>query len=135
MLNLCYHKSQKNSYQNKPTVEISVNQNSGAMYLTTKHSNPDRSIVNKELKNVIEAALKNLPEDYRMTFTLRELTGLSVAETAELLNITAANVKVRLSRAKMMLRKEIEKIYSPEDIYEFNLIYCDKIVDNVMKKI
>lgn len=135
MLNQCYHKSQKYSYQNKPTVEISVNQNSGAMYLTTKTSDPDRSIVNKELKNVIEAALKNLPEDYRMTFTLRELTGLSVAETAELLNITTANVKVRLNRAKMMLRKEIEKIYSPEDIYEFNLIYCDKIVDNVMKKI
>jgi RNA polymerase sigma-70 factor (ECF subfamily) len=34
-----------------------------------------------------------------------------------------------------MLRKEIEKIYSAEDIYEFNLIYCDKIVDAVMKKI
>jgi RNA polymerase sigma factor (sigma-70 family) len=135
MLNQCYHKSHKLSYQNKPGIEISVNQNSGAMYLTTKHSNPDRSVVNKELKNVIETALKNLPEDYRMTFTLRELTGLNVAETAELLNITSANVKVRLNRAKMMLRKEIEKIYSPEDIYEFNLIYCDKIVDEVMKKI
>jgi RNA polymerase sigma factor (sigma-70 family) len=135
MLNQCYHKSHKLSYQNKPSIEISVNQNSGAMYLTTKHSNPDRSIVNKELKNVIETALKNLPEDYRMTFTLRELTGLNVAETAELLNITSANVKVRLNRAKTMLRKEIEKIYSPEDIFEFNLIYCDKIVDEVMKKI
>jgi len=135
MLNLCYHKSQKLSYRNKPTTEISVNKNSGSMFLTTSHSNPDRSVVNKELKNVIEAALKNLPEDYRMTFTLRELTGLSVAETAELLNITASNVKVRLNRAKMMLRKEIEKIYSPEDIYEFNLIYCDKIVNEVMKKI
>jgi RNA polymerase sigma-70 factor (ECF subfamily) len=58
-----------------------------------------------------------------------------VADTAELLNITTSNVKVRLNRAKMMLRKEIEKIYSPEDIYEFNLIYCDKIVNEVMKKI
>ncbi|KAA9038715.1 sigma-70 family RNA polymerase sigma factor [Ginsengibacter hankyongi] len=135
MLNLCYHKSQKLSYRNKPTIEISVNENSGSMFLTTNHSDPDRSIVNKELRNVIEAALKNLPEDYRMTFTLRELTGLSVADTAELLNITASNVKVRLNRAKMMLRNEIEKIYSPEDIYEFNLIYCDKIVNNVMKKI
>jgi RNA polymerase sigma-70 factor (ECF subfamily) len=70
-----------------------------------------------------------------MTFTLRELTGLNVSETAELLNITTSNVKVRLNRAKMMMRKEIEKIYSSEDIYEFNLIHCDKIVNVVMKKI
>ncbi len=135
MLNQCYHKSQKLSFQNKPTVEISVNENSGSMFLTTNHSNPGRTVINKELKNVIEAALKNLPEDYRMTFTLRELTGLSVADTAELLKITTSNVKVRVNRAKMMLRKEIEKIYSPDDIYEFNLIYCDKIVEGVMKKI
>jgi len=135
MLNECYHKSKKLSYKKASTVEISVNKNSGSMFLTTNNGNPDRSVINKELKNVIEAALKNLPEDYRMTFTLRELTGLSVADTAELLDITASNVKVRLNRAKVMLRTEIEKIYSPEDIYEFNLIYCDKIVNEVMKKI
>jgi RNA polymerase sigma factor (sigma-70 family) len=105
------------------------------MFLATKHNNPDGSVINKELKNVIETALNKLPENYRMTFTLRELAGLSVAETAELLNITPSNVKVRLNRAKIMLRKEIEKIYSFEDIYEFNLIYCDKIVTAVMKKI
>jgi len=134
MLNQCYHKSQKFSSQNKPTVEISINENSGSMFLTTNHSNTD-SVINKELKNIIEAALNKLPEDYRMVFTLRELTGLNVAETAELLNITTTNVKVRLNRAKMMLRKVIEKIYSADDIYEFNLIYCDKIVAAVMKKI
>ncbi len=135
MLNQCYHKSQKRSYQNRPTIELSVDSNSGSMFLTTNSSNPDRSVINKELKNVIEDALKNLPEDYRMIFTLRELTGLSVADSAELLHITESNVKVRLNRAKVMLRTEIEKIYSPEDIYEFNLIYCDKIVNEVMKKI
>lgn len=134
MLNQCYHKSQKLSYQKKPAAEISVNENSGSMFLITHHSKPD-SVINRELKNVIEAALNKLPEDYRMTFTLRELTGLSVADTAELLSITTSNVKVRLNRAKMMLRKEIEKIYSAEDIYEFNLIYCDKIVHTVMSKI
>ncbi len=134
MLNKCYHKSQ-HSYQRKPTVEILVNQNSGSMFLTTNNSNPDKTIINKELNNVIEAALNKLPEDYRITFTLRELTGINVAETSELLNITTSNVKVRLNRAKMMLRKEIEKIYSPQDIYEFNLIHCDKIVNAVMKKL
>ena len=34
-----------------------------------------------------------------------------------------------------MLRKAIEKTYSTEDIYEFNLVCCDRIVNNVMKRI
>jgi RNA polymerase sigma-70 factor (ECF subfamily) len=70
-----------------------------------------------------------------MVFSLRELNGMNVAETADALSISEVNVKVRLNRAKSMLRKEIEKIYSPEDIFEFNLIYCNAIVDNVMKAI
>jgi RNA polymerase sigma-70 factor (ECF subfamily) len=42
---------------------------------------------------------------------------------------------VRLNRAKGMLQKEIKKMYSPEDIFEFNLIYCDTMVNRVMAKI
>lgn len=70
-----------------------------------------------------------------MVFSLREINGLNVIETAEVLNITETNVKVRLNRAKTMLRKELEKSYSAEDIFEFSLIYCDAIVNNVMNKI
>src|SRR5436305_902528 len=120
MLNHCYHKSQKFSYKNKPTTGIPLNQNFESMFVTTSNSTPAGSVINKELKNVIEASLCKLPENYRVTFTLRELAGLSIGETAELMNTTPSNVKVRLNRAKMMLRKEIEKIYSSEDIYEFS---------------
>jgi RNA polymerase sigma-70 factor (ECF subfamily) len=83
----------------------------------------------------VETCLQQLPENYRITFTLRELNGLSVAETAELLHTSASNVKVRLNRAKAILRREIEKTYSVNDIFEFNLIYCDKMVNDVMKQI
>jgi RNA polymerase sigma-70 factor (ECF subfamily) len=48
------------------------------------------------------------------------------------LNITEGNVKVRLNRAKAMLRTEVEKMYLPEDLYEFDLKYCDKMVQRVM---
>jgi RNA polymerase sigma-70 factor (ECF subfamily) len=44
-------------------------------------------------------------------------------------------VKVRLGRARHMLRAAIEKMYKPEDVFEFNLIYCDKIVHHVMTAI
>jgi RNA polymerase sigma-70 factor (ECF subfamily) len=135
MLNQCYHKTSKHSYHKEQPAEISDNYTSPHMFLKSNHSDTGKSVINSELNKVIEASLEKLSEDYRMTFALRELTGLSVEETAEIMNTTPSNVKVRLNRAKMMLRKEIEKTYTPEDIYELNLIYCDKIVDGVMKEI
>jgi len=92
-------------------------------------------IMNKELGYVIEKALKQVPLDYRMVFSLREINGLNVIETAEALNISEANVRVRLNRAKTMLKKEIEKSYKPEEIFEFNLTWCDRMVERVMEKI
>ena len=60
---------------------------------------------------------------------------MTIAETAETLDISEANVKVRLNRAKAMLRKEIEKTYTPEDVFEFNLVYYDVLTNTVMNKI
>jgi RNA polymerase sigma-70 factor (ECF subfamily) len=61
--------------------------------------------------------------------------GLSVAETADMLNLTPVNVKVRLNRAKTLLQKELEKYYSKAQLYDFNLIYCDVVVKNVFAAI
>ena len=70
-----------------------------------------------------------------MVFSLREINGISVSETAVRVNISEYNVKIRLNRAKTMLRNEIQIAYSPEELFEFNLIYCNAMVENVMKKI
>lgn len=134
MLSHCYRKKHKFSFKfEKPGFKEIANNNIPLFSSST--SDMERRILNLELKSVIEDAISKIPSDYRMVFSLRELNGLSVAETAEVLEISEVNVKVRLNRAKNMLRKEIEKTYSPEDIYEFNLIYCDRIVNNVMKAI
>ena len=105
------------------------------MFSNNNNSDTERNVGNRELNRVIENAIENIPIDYRLVFTLRELNGMSVLETAKALNITEPNVKVRLNRAKAMVRKEVEKMYSSEDIFQFNLIYCDKIVENVMDRI
>jgi len=134
MLNQCYHKANKFSFKKEKATGWQDN-NKSCMFMTNNHSDTDKSVINKELSQMIEMALDNLPYDYKMAFTLRELAGLNVAETAALLNTSSMNIKTRLSRAKMMLRKEIEQVYSPEEIYEFNLVYCDKIAGVVMKRI
>ena len=96
---------------------------------------PDQHTVNKELGIILEKSLENLPIAYRTVFVLREIEGFSVAETAELLNISNINVKVRLNRAKSLMQKEVERFYSGAEIYSFNLVYCDAVVQNVFAQI
>ena len=133
MLNLCYQRKHKLSFKNEITGDDIQNEKSNIMF--HQSTNNEKITVNKELGRVLENAIHEIPEDYRIVFSLRELNGLSVAETAAALDISESNVKVRLNRAKTMLQKEIKKMYSPEEIFEFNLIYCDGMVDKVMKKI
>lgn len=133
MLNYCYQKRRKLSF--KKEVSVSEYEINFSNPMFQQKNNAKESLMNKELKYVIENALQNIPPKYRIVFTLRELGGLHVSETADALDISESNVKIRLSRAKSMLRDHIEKIYSPEEIFEFNLIYCDSMIENVMAKI
>lgn len=130
MLNNCYRKKQKFSYRNEFANET-INESATPMF-SNSDNNAQKEIHSRELGHIIETSLSKLPEDYRMVFSLREINGLNVAETAEVLSISEANVKVRLSRAKTMLRTEIEKSYSAEELFEFNLCYCDPFTERVM---
>lgn len=132
MMNNCYRKREKSSFKNE--IMQDVNDHSIPMF-TNRNNETDNVVQSRELKHIIEDALIRIPLDYRMVFSLREINGLNVSETAAMMNITEANVKVRLNRAKTMLRAEIENAYSATELFEFNLIYCDAMVENVMNKI
>jgi RNA polymerase sigma factor (sigma-70 family) len=133
MLNNCFQKQKKMSFKNEIINTGKIYEKSTPMYANHQYVDTNKIVTNCELRHVIEKALHQIPVEYRLVFSLREITGLNIVETAETLNITESNVKVRLSRAKSMLRKEIGKMYSPEDIYEFNFKYC--VVNSVMNKI
>lgn len=132
MLNHCYQRKQKYSYSKEMATDNTMEEIARPMFTDADNG---KNMINTELGHVMENALHRIPEEYRLVFSLRELNGMNTAETAEALSISESNVKVRLNRAKNMLREEIEKFYAPEDIFEFNLIYCDKIVENVMRLI
>lgn len=133
MLNNCYRKKEKFSYKNEFPQET-INENLKPMF-NNSNNDANRQINSRELGTIIERSLAAIPEDYRLVFSLREMNGLSVAETADILQISESNVKTRLSRAKTMLRTELERSYTEAEIYEFNLIYCDDMVNRVMEKI
>lgn len=133
MLNNCYRKKEKFSFKNE-YAQAEINENVKPMF-NNSNNDVNKHIHNRELGHIIEESLGKIPDDYRMVFSLREISGLNVAETASLLDISETNVKVRLNRVKSMLRNEIEKSYSADEIFEFNLIYCDALTEKVMRTI
>lgn len=68
---------------------------------------PEAMLLDAELRDVLEAAIADLPPDLRIVLIWRDLEGLSTAETAEVVGISQANVKVRLHRARMRLREAL----------------------------
>lgn len=96
---------------------------------------PVSTTLNSELKSILEKSIRQLPEKYRTVFVMREIINMNIAETKECLDISEVNVKVRLNRAKALLRSSLNKYYKPEDILHFHLTRCDRIVEWVMNSI
>ncbi|MBW3523344.1 sigma-70 family RNA polymerase sigma factor [Chryseobacterium sp. NKUCC03_KSP] len=133
MLNNCYRKKQKFSYKNEFANEI-INENETPMF-SNSMTDIQKEIHSRELGYIIENSLAQIPENYRIVFSLREINRLNVSETSALLNISETNVKVRLNRAKTMLRIAVEKSYTAEELFDFNLSYCNPFSKKVMLEI
>lgn len=96
---------------------------------------PATQVLNTELKGILERAILDLPEKYRTVFIMREIQNMNVAETKACLDISGINVKVRLNRAKALLRKSLTLFYRNEDIFNFHLSRCDRMVLLVLREI
>jgi len=72
---------------------------------------PEDELLSTEGKQALDHAIQNLPENLRMVFLLRDIQDLSIKDTADSLNLTEANVKVRLLRARLMLREQLSYYY------------------------
>lgn len=70
---------------------------------------PDAAIQRKELKELVEQAIRQLPPDYRIVAVLRDLQGLSYADIAAAADLSVDVVKTRLARARAMLRGRLEE--------------------------
>ena len=68
---------------------------------------PSEALEQKELRDALTTALNPLPEKYRTVLVLRDVQQLSIAESAQVLGITEANVKTRLSRARLQMRDSL----------------------------
>src|SRR5690606_440955 len=80
-------------------------------------SDPEEIQLN--LRQALEAAIQQLPVKYRTVFIMREVEKLSVADTAYALYISEENVKVRLHRAKKLLKEILQTETETLDIFTF----------------
>jgi len=97
---------------------------------------PEQQAYDGELKMLLEKAFDSLSDEYRSVFMLREIEGLSTAETAECLEISEENVKIRLHRARMALQQELYSLAgtSRELAFQFLGDRCDRIVTRVLER-
>jgi len=105
--------------------------------LPSAASGPEHSAAAHELGGVIEQALATLPLVYGSVFMLREIEGLSTAETAACLEINEETVKTRLHRARALLRNHITARVGAavRDTFQFAGARCDRMVAAVMARI
>lgn len=96
---------------------------------------PERETYDRELSVVIEKAVLSLPDEYRLVFMLRDVEGMSTEETAQSLDLTQENVKVRLHRAHAKLRKHLYSAVgaTAARCFQFHAVRCDRVVNGVFK--
>ena len=108
-----------------------------AQTLASPSPGPEHGVADGELRHFIEAAVDRLPDDFRTVFVLREVEGLSTAETADSLEIPVETVKTRLHRARRQLQQYLDRRVgeSVREVFAFGFARCDNLVATVMERI
>ena len=98
---------------------------------------PEQNASRAELSHLLEEALLGLPEHYRTVVMLRDVEGMSTAETASALDLTEDNVKIRLHRGRAMARGWIvERVGAKaRDAFAFMGDRCDRVVLDVLARL
>ena len=105
--------------------------------LRSTDSGPEQQAIQRDLRSGLEAAIGTLSESYRSVLVLRDVEGLTTAETAECLGISEGLTKTRLHRARAAMRREMES-RSREVLtgsFPFHLSRCDRVVAAVFARI
>ena len=108
-----------------------------SMPLSSDRRSPEQQAIQRNLQALLETAIDALPESFRSVLVLREVEGLSTAETADSLGISESLVKTRLHRAHAALRNDIESRSRATlaSSYPFHLSRCDRVVAAVFERI
>lgn len=105
--------------------------------LSSASEDPERSMAQREIQVVVEHAIDELPDGFRLVFITRVIEGMNVEETAEILGLKPETVKTRLHRARAMLRENVEKKIGPVvmEAFPFAGKRCERLTDAVLQRL
>lgn len=98
---------------------------------------PEKSMAQREIQQVVEHAIDELPEPFRLVFMTRVIEGMNVEETAEILGLKPETVKTRLHRARNMLRENVERKIGPVamEAFPFAGKRCERLTEAVLTRL
>ena len=98
---------------------------------------PEKSMAQRQIQQVVEHAVDELPEAFRLVFIARVIEGMNIEETAETLGLKPETVKTRLHRARTMLRDNVERKIGPVvmDAFPFAGKRCERLTEAVLKRL
>jgi RNA polymerase sigma-70 factor (ECF subfamily) len=98
---------------------------------------PEEYASTRETASLLESAILALPLKYRGVLMMRDIEGMSVEETACSLAISKVNVKVRLHRARALMRRELySRAHATSSAaFKFLGVRCDRIVKAVLERL
>jgi RNA polymerase sigma-70 factor, ECF subfamily len=119
------------------TARLEDEQGSVVESLRSTQPDPERQAYAGELQRALEEAVDSLPEAYRTVFMLRDIEGMSTAETGEGLGLGDEAVKTRLHRARAMVRRALAaRIGAAASIaFQFPATRCDRVVLAVLERL
>lgn len=105
--------------------------------LSSPTADPERVMAQRQLLHLVEEATDALPDTFRLVFVARVMEGLSVEETAALLDLPPATVKTRLHRARKLIRTRLEERIGPVliDAFPFAGTRCDRLTEAVIARL
>ena len=123
----------------RPSVEL--NERTEAQIIpfpqTTTQDDPERTMAQREILQLVERATDNLPEIFRVVFVARVIEGMSIEETADVLGLQPETVKTRLHRARRLVHEQLNKQIGPVlmDAFPFAGRRCERLTNAVMKRL
>jgi RNA polymerase sigma-70 factor, ECF subfamily len=98
---------------------------------------PEHAAAQRQIRHLIERAIDDLPEAFRVVFVMRDVEDLSTEETAALLGLPPATVKTRLHRARRELRCALDEQLASTltEAFPFNGKRCQDTADKVLQRL